>query len=140
MPASTAFSMPAPAGPVTRVQVPDGAGLVRTLATQEAARLRAAAQAPEYERRELLADLGTRLEAFAVVLGDGTQARAVRTLAAELAEEHLVGLGGEALAQLWDQVLALLDDLAAGQGRAGSGGGSSGGVRRADPGAFWTWR
>ena len=55
---------------------------MRELAGREAERLRAAAGAPEYERRELLADLGTRLGALVRDLGriagcgGGTEPRA----------------------------------------------------------------
>jgi Ca-activated chloride channel homolog len=87
---------------------------VRELAVREAQRLRSAADAPEYERRELLADLGTRLAALAVGLGGGPTEQAVRSAVAELAEDHLASLSGAALAALWDRALALLDTLAGG--------------------------
>jgi Ca-activated chloride channel family protein len=92
----------------------------RELVAREADRMRAAAAAPEYERRELLADLGTRLEALARDLGGSPDADAVRELAADLTEDRLVGLTGDALTRLWDRVLALLDQLAGGSD--GSGG------------------
>ncbi len=96
---------------------------VRQLAAREAERLRAAAAAPEYERRELLSDLGTRLEALVRDLGGSPDAAAVRHLAADLAEDHLAGLSGDALTELWERALQLLDHLA--------------GEQPAPGGAFW---
>ncbi|MBX6752115.1 MAG: VWA domain-containing protein, partial [Micromonosporaceae bacterium] len=116
---------PAPAG------VPDA---VREVAAQEARRLRAAAGAPEYERRELLADLGTRLAALTVDLGGRPAAQAVRSLVAELAEDRLAGVSGAELAQLWDRALALLDALAAGTDpAAGPGSAAGSGPAGTDP-------
>jgi Ca-activated chloride channel homolog len=109
---------------------------VRELAAGEAERLRSAAAAPEYERRELLADLGTRLEALARDLGGSSDAAAVRQLAADLAEDHLAGLSGDALADLWDRALQILDHLAGeppATGGPATGGSSSG----QPPAAFW---
>jgi Ca-activated chloride channel family protein len=103
---------------------------VRELAAREAQRLRDAADAPEYERRELLADLGTRLAALTADLRGAPAAQAVRSLVDELAEDHLAALSGTDLAALWDRALALLDALAAGTPPGGDGG--SGGQR-----AFW---
>jgi Ca-activated chloride channel family protein len=103
---------------------------VRELAASEARRLRAAGAAPEYERRELLADLGTRLEALARELGGSTEATSVRDLATDLTDEHLAGLTGDALTELWDRVLALLDRLS-GPAPGGAGATSA---------AFWKRR
>jgi Ca-activated chloride channel homolog len=103
---------------------------VRELAASEAQRLRAAVAAPEYERRELLADLGTRLEALARELGGSAEATSVRDLAAELTEGHLAGLAGDAMTELWDRVLQLLDRLA---GPTSEGGGPT-------SAAFWKRR
>jgi Ca-activated chloride channel family protein len=97
-------------------RVGTGAAHVPATATREAQRLRAAEQAPEWERRELLADLGTRLGAVAMALGADARADTVRALAAELAEDRLAALAGDALRGLWDRTLALLDQLA-GAGR-----------------------
>jgi hypothetical protein len=88
---------------------------IRAVASREARRLRDAADAPDFARRELLADLGTRLAALASDFG-GEQAQAVRALILELAEDRLAGVTGQALAGLWDRVLALLDALAGKQG------------------------
>ena len=104
---------------------------VRELAASEAERLRAAAQAPEYERRELLADLGTRLEALTRDLGATAEATAVRDLTSELTDDHLAGLSGDTLAQLWDRVLQILDHLAAETPEGGKGD---------TTGAFWKRR
>jgi Ca-activated chloride channel family protein len=103
---------------------------VRELAAREARRLRETADAPEYERRELLADLGTRLAALIADLGGGPAAQAVRSVVDELAEDHLAALSGTDLVALWDRALALLEGLAAGTPLGGDGG--SGGQR-----AFW---
>jgi Ca-activated chloride channel family protein len=89
----------------------DVVGPVRSIAGAEAARLRAAAEAPEWERRELLADLGTRLRAFTG--GASAQLSALRDLVAQLTEEHLTQLAGPEFVALWDRVLAVLDELAA---------------------------
>ena len=102
---------PPPPGTEAAGGVPD---VVREVAAQEARRLRAAAGAADYERRELLSDLGTRLAALSGALGRGRAAEAVRSLVAQLAEDRLAGLSGAELAQLWDRVLALLDALASG--------------------------
>jgi len=127
-------------------RTPDGVPeVVREVAAQEARRLRAAAEAPEYERRELLADLGTRLAAFVKTFGEGRAVTAVRSLVADLAEDRLAGVSGAALAQLWDRALALLDALAAGTAPAspeqeagpGQDAGPGDGPGPSQPRAFW---
>jgi Ca-activated chloride channel family protein len=105
----------------------------RELAAQEAQRLRAAAGAPEFERREMLADLGTRLEALARDLGGSPDAAAIRDLVAELVEDRLAGLAGDALTELWDRVLELLDRLAGATDGPGAGGPGAGN----NPTPFW---
>jgi Ca-activated chloride channel family protein len=90
--------------------LPEPSTTVRALAAQEAARLRAAADAPDYEKREMLADLGTRLEALLRQAGDVAD---LRHLVLVLSEEHLHGLSPQELAQVWDRALAVLDALAA---------------------------
>ncbi len=108
----------------------------RDLAAREAQRLRDAAGAPEYERRELLADLGTRLEALAGDLGGSPDAAAIRALVAELHEDRLSGLSGDALTELWDRVLELLDRLAGATDGPGAGGPGSTNART----PFWKRR
>jgi Ca-activated chloride channel family protein len=125
---------------------PDGVPqAVREVAVQEAERLRAAAEAPEYERRELLADLGTRLAAFVKTFGEGRAVTAVRSLVADLAEDRLAGVSGAELARLWDRALAVLDALAAGTAPAspeqeagpGQDAGPGDGPGPSQPRAFW---
>jgi Ca-activated chloride channel family protein len=106
-----AMSAPAEAERAPRPPTPG----VRAVAAREAQRLRDAADAPEYERRELLADLGTRLTALASDMG-GERAQSVRALIQDLAEDRLAGLTGQALTALWDRALAFLDALAGKQG------------------------
>jgi Ca-activated chloride channel family protein len=121
---------PAPAPAFEAAEEVDTAalGVVAATAAREAQRLRAATAAPEYERRELLADLGTRLQALARDLGGSPKAQAVRALVAELTEDRLAGLAGAELTALWDRALAVLDALAS------PGGGSADTAARP---AFW---
>jgi Ca-activated chloride channel family protein len=114
----------------------DGTAAAAALAAvrSEVARLRASAGAPDYEKRELLADLGTRLRAFAGDIGGSAQATAVRELLAELVEEQLARLAGGELTALWDRVLAALDVLAAGGQAGGPAAERPGGSGRS---AFW---
>jgi Ca-activated chloride channel family protein len=95
---------------------------VSATAVRGARRLREATGAPEYEKRELLADLGTRLQALARELGASPQAQTVRALLVELTEDRLSELGGASLVALWDRVLAVLDELASPSGGAGGSG------------------
>jgi Ca-activated chloride channel family protein len=106
-------ALPAEAAPEPIAAAPIS-DAVREVAAREARRLRAAAGAPEYERRELLADLGTRLDALTAELPGGSAVVAVRSLVAALAEDRLAEVSGAELAQLWDRALAVLDTLAAG--------------------------
>ncbi|WP_433608610.1 VIT domain-containing protein [Dactylosporangium sp. CA-139114] len=85
-----------------------GGGMdVRTLAAQEAARLREAEGRPEYERRELLEDLGSRLAALALP--------ELRALADALTAQAIVT---RPLAELWEFALGELDRVAGGGGNA----------------------
>jgi Ca-activated chloride channel family protein len=92
----------------------------------EAARLRAAAGAPEPERRTLLADLASRLAALLQVrhpdsagAGGGPLAR-LRALLAELAGDTVLRVSAGELDRLWHRMQELLDELAG----AGEGSGS----------------
>jgi Ca-activated chloride channel family protein len=81
-----------------------GGGLdARTLATQEAARLREAEGRPEYERRELLEDLGSRLAALSLP--------ELRTLAEALTPQSIAA---RPFSELWQLALTELDRVAAG--------------------------
>ncbi|MEV0564717.1 VIT domain-containing protein [Dactylosporangium sp. NPDC050588] len=73
---------------------------LRQLAAEEARRLRAAADRPDFERRELLEDLGSRL----AVLGIGV----LRLLADRLTPE---AIASQPLDELWQQVLEELDKV-----------------------------
>ncbi|GII24315.1 VIT domain-containing protein [Planosporangium mesophilum] len=79
---------------------------LREVAAVEARRLRESAQRPEYERRELLADLASRLT---VLVGGRTEAEyePLRRLAEALD-------GGGDLAAMWAEALRVLDAFAAG--------------------------
>jgi Ca-activated chloride channel family protein len=87
----------------------------RSLAAEEARRLRSAAAAPEYERRELLADLGTRLVALFRQLDaagvDGKPLASLRELAAALAGDDVATLPVEDLEALWARALTVLEEF-----------------------------
>ncbi len=95
----------------------------RVQAAEEAKRLRAANDAPEYERRELLADLGTRLDALVRHLAghpDNAKLLApLRDLVAELEADRPLSVPADVFEELWTRALRLLDDLAAGSPRKG---------------------
>ncbi|GAA0741753.1 hypothetical protein GCM10010199_67720 [Dactylosporangium roseum] len=74
---------------------------LRELATQEAARLREAADRPDYERRELLEDLGSRLAALGLP--------ELRQLTDALTP---AGIAARPLDELWRFVLEALDEAA----------------------------
>jgi Ca-activated chloride channel family protein len=94
--------MSARPGRVARPPAPEEARLdVRDLAAQEAARLREAADRPDYERRELLEDLGSRLAALGV--------DALRELAELLRPEEIAR---RPLADLWDHAIRVLEAFA----------------------------
>jgi len=92
----------------------------------EAARLRAAAGAPERERRVLLADLASRLEALLLVRhpdrrgkgGGGDRLARTRALLAELRGDAALRVSTAELDRLWQRMQDLLDELA---GAAGPG-------------------
>jgi Ca-activated chloride channel family protein len=89
----------------------------RTQAREEAARLRAAGDAEQAQRREILADLGTRLTALlrdleAAGVDDATLTPA-RALQAALADDVPLGLPAATVEQLWTRALEVLDALAA---------------------------
>jgi Ca-activated chloride channel family protein len=88
---------------------PDPFQAVRDQAEAEAVRLRALTGAQEYERREALADLGTRLDVLARDLPGGDLVERIRDLVRDLAEDRLAGADVDAL---WQRTLALLDELA----------------------------
>jgi Ca-activated chloride channel family protein len=81
---------------------------VRAVAAAEARRLRDAAGRPEYERRELLEDLGTRLAAIA---GSAPETQPLRDLALALRAEEAAR---RPLEELWAHALRVLDELAGG--------------------------
>ncbi|WP_214405971.1 VIT domain-containing protein [Pseudonocardia lacus] len=87
---------PGPPEPAAPVDGPD------VLARREAQRLRDLAERPEYERREALEDLGSRL---AAVAQDGP----LRELAEALRPDAMRGRG---LEELWAHVLRVLDAVA----------------------------
>ena len=88
---------------------------LRELAAGEARRLRDAADRPDFERRELLEDLGSRL----AVLGIGV----LRALAERLTP---AAIAARPLEELWREVLAELDAVA-----------GAGPSRPPPAGAFW---
>jgi Ca-activated chloride channel family protein len=114
-----AAAVPSTSVPAAEQESLQPLSLLAAVAADEARALRAASGAAEYERRDLLADLGTRLAALAGELGTGPQAQAVRSLIEELAEQRLASVSGGALDALWDRALALLDALAGSSGSAG---------------------
>ncbi|MGC3954699.1 MAG: VIT domain-containing protein [Propionicimonas sp.] len=126
---ASAAPMPAPAAPVSRtgprllagratssrdarreVSQPDteASDGLREFARRELAGLAQVADRPAYERREYLADLGTRMLA---ILAGSPMARAGLELAGELTEDQLAALDEDALAALWTRLTALLDSL-----------------------------
>jgi Ca-activated chloride channel family protein len=98
---------------------------VRTLAGLELRRLRAASGAPEYERRQLLDDLATRLSALVAELA----AREVADLVAAIRS------GREDLDELWARALRVLEELARPAGGAAdpAGGAAGSAGSAADP-------
>ena len=80
---------------------------LRAFARQELAGLDEVADRPDYERREYLADLGTRL--LAILSGFATLAdTALRELAGALADDRLAALDSKGLDDLWARVRAQL--------------------------------
>jgi Ca-activated chloride channel family protein len=102
--------MPAPAGGRESSAAHPQVAATRQIATVEVGRLRASAGLPDHERRELLADLASRLNALVghlLTLGlpEATYAP-LRDLVAA------IGRGGD-LGALWAQALRVLDGYAA---------------------------
>jgi Ca-activated chloride channel homolog len=94
--------------------------LARRQAADEAAALRAARREPDSERRRLLADLASRLDAFVASLADapslGQQRACLAGLASKLRDCDQPPLRcGTELDALWDETIALL--TAFGEGR-----------------------
>jgi Ca-activated chloride channel family protein len=93
----------------------------------EAARLRAAANAPERERRVLLADLASRLEALLLLRhpdrhgkgGGGDRLARIRALLAELRGDAALRVSTAELDRLWQRMQDLLDELTGASGRPG---------------------
>jgi hypothetical protein len=118
------------------VSVPDGAPArviaaeTAALLAREAVRLRAGAGRADYERVEMLEDLGSRLAALAVP--------ALAELVGWLSPERI---RQQSLAEVWTRTLAALDALASGgpvpasdAGAATTGPGAGKATKRA---AFW---
>jgi len=99
-------SLAAESRPITAEEVPTApVDDLATLAAREARRLRDLAGRPEYERREALEDLGSRLAALAG--GDGPLRK--------LAEALLPGaIGSRPFEDLWAYILEVLDAVAGG--------------------------
>jgi hypothetical protein len=122
--------------PAAEVSVPDGAPArviaaeTAALLAREAVRLRAGAGRADYERVEMLEDLGSRLAALAVP--------ALAELVGWLSPERI---RQQSLAEVWTRTLAALDALASGgpvpasdAGAATTGPGAGKATKRA---AFW---
>jgi Ca-activated chloride channel family protein len=88
----------------------------RRQAGEEVRRLRAASGADEYQRREHLADLGSRLDALVRHLGargvDPDDLTPVRELADELRADRPMGVPADVLAELWARALRVLEEFA----------------------------
>jgi Ca-activated chloride channel family protein len=122
---SNTFLARAAAGPMRMARLaasrgPDEGALAeaRGQARDEVERLRAATDATEADRREALADLGTRLAALVRHLEsarvDEQTLAPVRELLAALADDAPLSLPAATIAQLWTRALEVLDALAAG--------------------------
>jgi Ca-activated chloride channel family protein len=84
-------------------------------AREEAARLRAAQGAPAYERRELLADVGTRLDALVRHLSRTARLailEQMKKLVAELEADRPLRLAVDEFEALWTRALSVLDEFA----------------------------
>jgi Ca-activated chloride channel family protein len=84
-------------------------------ARDEAARLRAAQGASAYERRELLADVGTRLDALVRHLSRTARMvilERMEKLVAELEADRPLRLAGDEFEALWTRALSVLDEFA----------------------------
>jgi Ca-activated chloride channel family protein len=107
-----ARAMGGQAPPIRQQTEADALRLIRTQAAIEADRLRSAQSADEYERRELLADLGTRLDALVRSAPTVTSLQPVRALLAELQNDRAMAVPADAFERLWTQTLRVLDNLA----------------------------
>lgn len=118
---------------------PDPLKAARAQAAEEARRLRNAATASPGQRRSMLADLGSRLEALAIHLnsrGHAEEAAPLHELALALRNCDLpqpVG-GTDLLQQLWQRTLDVLDAFATGRGPSDSPGGGQRGREGGNPG------
>ncbi|MGC4153819.1 MAG: VIT domain-containing protein [Propionicimonas sp.] len=92
----------------------DESSQLRAFAKQELARLREAADLADYERREYLADLRTRLVAILTGLITA-DAGPLGDLRDALADDEVALLGPDGLDVLWDRVTALLESVAEGR-------------------------
>ncbi len=117
-PASQPAPQPAPVaesrlGEEMRID-PDQLGELRRLCAEEATSLRAATEAPERERRELLADVGTRLDALVRHLGASftDELAPLRRIVSELEADRPLGVPRDVFEDLWSRTLQVLDDLA----------------------------
>jgi Ca-activated chloride channel family protein len=101
-----------------QAQAPDvgEVAAARTQAAEEARTLRSAQEGSEGERREVLADLGSRLDALArhlVAHGvDGGLLSPLWALVAELEADRPLGVPLEVFEELWARTLRILDELA----------------------------
>ena len=129
---------------------PNSLAAARAQAAEEARRLRANENATERERRSMLADLGSRMEALAAhleVRGHADEAAPLRELANDLRDCDIPQPDTTArLARLWQRALDVLDAFAGNTPPGGQDGGEGGGLGAggsgtAGPGrrggAFW---
>jgi hypothetical protein len=113
-PASLPRSKEEPGGDSARVVAELTAARVQVAG--EAALLRRSAGAPRHDRRELLADVGSRLGALVRHLETLGLARTMveraRDLVAELDADRPLGVPEEVFEDLWTRTLTVLDELA----------------------------
>jgi len=103
-----------PGGPVPPAPMPrpaDPFGWVRTLAAEEARRMRAATGRPVAERQAMLSDLGSRLEAMVLALTSQAAAATTVEPLRELAEA-LRAVHAGTVDELWQRALTVLDAFA----------------------------
>ena len=97
-------------------KVDSGEVAARLLAAEEAARLREAESRSERDRRELLADVGSRLDALARHLAsqrvDSGLLAPLWALVAELEADRPLGVPADVFAELWARTLRILDEIA----------------------------
>jgi len=90
----------------------DPVAAARAQAATEAARLRAARNAPLRERRELLADLGTRLEAMVRHVAGSDGLAPVRRIVEEITADRPLTVPTDVFEDLWARTLRALDEVA----------------------------